>query len=153
MLLHRAVKGLFCCWYAGDSLRTVLAWLVCWKPVKPSCVGLLFMSPWLCISLQWTLILEESCPARGWQRCWELMSKLAYGWVERCSDVAGCGWILHQKISAAVTSSLQFIYCIMWNDEFRWMLECLRMFASVVWIRNYASVYACIFMHLCYASC
>ena len=29
-----------------------------------------------------------------------LMSTLAYGWVEHCSEVAGCG-ILHQKISDA----------------------------------------------------
>ena len=37
-----------------------------------------------------------------------LMSTLAYGWVERCSDIAGCG-ILYQKISTAANSSLQFI--------------------------------------------
>ena len=30
-----------------------------------------------------------------------LMSTLAYGWVERCSGVAGCGLILHQNISTA----------------------------------------------------
>jgi len=29
------------------------------------------------------------------------MSTLAYGWVERCSGVAGCELILHQKISTA----------------------------------------------------
>ena len=44
------------------------------------------------------------------------MSTLAYGWVERCSDVAGCG-TLHQKISTAVISPLQCIYCFMNHDE------------------------------------
>ena len=33
-----------------------------------------------------------------------LMSTLAYGWVECCSDVAGCR-ILHQKISTAAIPS------------------------------------------------
>ena len=28
--------------------------------------------PWLCVSLHWPLSLEESCPAQGWQCCWEI---------------------------------------------------------------------------------
>ena len=44
------------------------------------------------------------------------MSTVAYGWVEHCSDVAVCG-ILHQKLSTAVISSLQLIYCFMNRDE------------------------------------
>ena len=110
---------LFKLWQLGNclsamvSLRTMLAWLVCWKPVKPSCVGLFFMSPWLCISLQLTLIPEESCPARGWQCVERLMRTLAYGWVERCSDIAGCGWSIHQQISAAVYI---YIYWFQFNE-------------------------------------
>ena len=43
-----------------------------------------------------------------------LMSTLAYGWVERYSDVAGCGWILHQEISVAVyfTSAIYILYYV-----------------------------------------
>ena len=37
------------------------------------------------------LSLGESCPARGGNVAERLRSMLAYGWVERCSDVAGCG--------------------------------------------------------------
>ena len=44
------------------------------------------------------------------------MSTLAYGWVERCSDVAVHG-ILHQKISTAIISSLQLTYYFMNHDE------------------------------------
>ena len=45
------------------------------------------------------------------------MSTLAYGWVERCSDVAGCG-ILHQKISAAgyfISAIISIVLWIMMN--------------------------------------
>ena len=41
------------------------------------------------------------------------MSTLAYGWVEHCSDVAGCG-ILHQKISAAGYFISAIISNVLW---------------------------------------
>ena len=49
------------------------------------------------------------------------MSTLAYGWVERCNDVAGCGQVLHQNISTPVNSSLQLylLFCELW-----WTCEC-----------------------------
>ena len=37
----QAVNRLFCYVYAVVGLRTVLAWLICWWPDKPNCVGLL----------------------------------------------------------------------------------------------------------------
>ena len=46
-----------------------------------------------------------------------LMSTLAYVWVERCSDVVGCG-IIHQKISNLGCFVFAiYIYCIMNYDE------------------------------------
>ena len=45
-------------------------------------------------------------PSSGVAGAERLMSTLAYGWVERCSNIAGCG-ILHQKISTAAIRSLQ----------------------------------------------
>ena len=71
-LLHRAVKGLFGCWYAVVEPWTVLAWPIYRWPDKPSCVDFLNCAPWLCVSLQLTFSPEESCPARGWQCCWEI---------------------------------------------------------------------------------
>ena len=41
------------------------------------------------------------------------MSMLAYGWVERCSDVAGCG-ILHQKICVAGYFIYAIITIVLW---------------------------------------
>ena len=138
-LHHKAVNEFFCCWYAVVVPWTVLAWPIGWWPDKPSCVGLTDYVPRLCVSLPWPLSLEESCPTRGWQCAERLMSTLAYGWVECCSDIVGCGRVLHWKISAVVTSSLQFIYCSMRNDEhvnagmyvcFRCMIEELCICAS-----------------------
>ena len=47
------------------------------------------------------LPLENHAQLGGGSVAERLMSTLAYGWVERCSDVAGCGQVLHKKISAA----------------------------------------------------
>jgi len=58
-------------------------------------------APWLCISLQLTLFRRNHAQLRGDSVAERLMSTLAYGWVERCSGVAGCELILHQKISTA----------------------------------------------------
>ena len=35
--------------------------------------------------------LGKSCPDGGGSVAERLMSTLAYGWVESCSDIAGCG--------------------------------------------------------------
>ena len=42
-----------------------------------------------------------------------LMSTLAYGWVERCSDVASCGVNSSSKISTGAISSLQ---CLLFHE-------------------------------------
>ena len=84
------------------SLQAMLAWLVYWKPVKPSSVGLAVMCPLGYVqACNWPLSWRNHAQLGGGSVAERLMSKLAYGWVERCSDVAGCEWILHQEISAA----------------------------------------------------
>ena len=40
--------------------------------------------------------LGKSCQHGGGDVAERLMSALAYGWVERCSDIAGCGTIIFQ---------------------------------------------------------
>ena len=45
-----------------------------------------------------------------------LMSTLAYGWVERCSDIAGCGMSFASKISILVFKSL-YLHLIMNCNE------------------------------------
>ena len=52
------------------------------------------------------------------------MSTLAYGWVERCSDVAGCGWILHQKISAVV-----YFISVIYTD-----VKCWNVYVCFHWL-------------------
>ena len=59
-----------------------------------------------------------------------LRSTLAYGWVERCSDVAGCGTSSY-KISNLVYFTSAILFTVNDYDEH---VECLyeRMFTSVV---------------------
>ena len=45
-----------------------------------------------------------------------LMSMLAYGWVERCSDIAGCETSFASKISILVFKSL-YLHLIMNYNE------------------------------------
>ena len=67
------------------------------------------------------------------------MSMRAYGWVERCSDVAGCG-ILHQKISAAGYFIFAIISIVLWimmnmlNDGNVYVL--LMLYIDVIGIMN-----------------
>ena len=57
---------------------TVLAWLC-------------FVYPWLCVILLVTYSLENHAQLGGGSVAERLRSTLAYGWVERCNDVAGYG--------------------------------------------------------------
>ena len=45
-----------------------------------------------------------------------LMSTLAYGWVQRCSDIAGCVDLLH-KISILVFKSLHLHLIMNYNEH------------------------------------
>ena len=45
----------------------------------------------LCVSLLFPISLWNYAQLRGGSDAKRLMSTLAYGWVERCSDVASCG--------------------------------------------------------------
>ena len=63
----------------------------CWWPDKPNCVCLL-----ICVFLAMCkpacfYSLGNHAQLGGGSVAERLRSTLAYGWVERCSDVAGCG--------------------------------------------------------------
>ena len=50
-----------------------------------------FVYPWLCVSLIVPYSLGNHAYLGGGSVAQKLRSTLAYGWVERCSDVDGCG--------------------------------------------------------------
>ena len=89
------------------------------------------MYPWLCVSLLVPYSLENHAQLRGGSVPEILRSTLAYGWVERCSDVAGCGMSSY-KISNLVYFTSAILFTINECDEH---VECLFecMFASVVY--------------------
>ena len=66
---------------------------------------LLFLNPWGNHSL-----------LGGGSAIERLMSTLAYGWVERCSDIAGCGMSFASKISILVFKCL-YLHLIMNYNE------------------------------------
>ena len=69
------------------------------------------MYPWLCVSLLVPYSLENHAQLGSGNVAERLRSTLAYGWVERCSDVAGCGTSSY-KISNIVyfTSAIMFSF-------------------------------------------
>ena len=56
------------------------------------------MYPWLCVSLLVPYSLRNHAQLGGGSVADKLRSTLAYGWVERCSNVAGCRPVMY-KIS------------------------------------------------------
>ena len=59
--------------------------------VNPKMWAWLIGVPWLCVSLLDPYSLRNHAQLRGGSVAERLMSTLAYGWVERCSNIAGCG--------------------------------------------------------------
>ena len=84
--------------YLMDGLinPTLLAFLIHCSPDKPNCVGLDELCTlvgcclWLCISLLVPYSLGNDSQLEGGNVAKRLKSMRAYGWVERCSGVAGC---------------------------------------------------------------
>ena len=76
---------------------TLLAWLIHCFPDKPNYVGLAELCTlvgfyrWLCVSLLVPYSLGNHAWLKGGSVAEGLRSIRAYGWVEHCSDVAGCG--------------------------------------------------------------
>ena len=91
----------------------------------------MFAYPWLCVSLFVPYSLENHAQLGGGSVAERLRSTLAYGLVEHCSDVAGCGRVLH-KISDLVHFASANILSVNECDEH---VECLYecMFASIVY--------------------
>ena len=79
------------------------------------------MYPWLCVSLLVPYSLENHAQLGGGSVAERLRSTLAYGWVEHCSDVAGC--IMNSyKISNLVSFTSAIIFSVNECDEH---VECL----------------------------
>ena len=60
--------------------------------------------------------LENHAQLGGGSAAERLRSTLAYGWVERCSDIAGCGRIFY-KISNLVHFTSTILFSVNKNDE------------------------------------
>ena len=75
------------------------------------------MYHWLCLSLLVPYSLGNHARLGGGSIVERLKSTRAYGWVERCSDVAGCGVNSSSKISSTAISCLQLIYYFINYDE------------------------------------
>ena len=71
---------------------------------------------WLSVSMLFPSALWNHSHLMGGSDAERLMSTLAYGWVERCSDIASYGTThLQDKYFLCLISSIVFI-CLM-NDE------------------------------------
>ena len=118
----------------------VLVWPICWWPDKPSSVGLAVLCPLGHVkACNLPLFQRNHAQLRGGSVAEILMSMLAYGWVERCSDVAGCGVSSSSKDKYSWLFHLcNYIYCFMNYDEH---VEC--------WNVMFASAECWVTMHLC----
>ena len=67
-----------------------LGWLVDGL-INPTVLACWFVYSWLCVSLLVPYSLGNHAHLGGGSVAERLRSTLAYGWVERCSDVASCG--------------------------------------------------------------
>ena len=74
------------------------------------------MYPWLCVSLLVPYSLENHAQLRGGSVAERLRSMLAYGWVERCSNVASCG-TSSCKISNLVYFNSAILFAVNDYDE------------------------------------
>ena len=77
---------------------------------------LCFVYPWLCVSLLVPYSLENHAQLEGGSIAERLRSMLAYGWVEHCSDVAGCGTSSY-KISNLVYFTSAILFTVNDYDE------------------------------------
>ena len=93
-----------------------------------------------------TLILKESCPAWGWQRCWEI-DEHAGLWLGGMLQWRSWlwGWHFHQKISAVDSSISTIISVVSWIMMNMWMLECMCVASADYWV----TLYEWRIMHLC----
>ena len=74
------------------------------------------MYPWLCVRLLVPYSLENHAQLGGGSIAERLRSTLAYGWVERCSDIAGCGTSSY-KISNLIYLTSAILFTIDDYDE------------------------------------
>ena len=161
-LLLRAVKGLFCCgmrwlvfglwrvgleagnawedWCWGHQL-SIYPFLAPWWPGKTLLCGF----GWLA-NLGYVQVriepysLRNHAQLEGGSVTERLMSTLAYGWVERCSDVAGCGASSSWDKYPFLFHLCNYIYCFMNYDGH---IECWNVCVSSA--ECWATMYPCMF--------
>ena len=77
--------------------------------INPTVWAWMIGVPWLCVSLLDPYSLRNHAQLGGGSVVEILMSTLAYGWLERCSDVAGCRMSSYQmSILVHFTSAIIF---------------------------------------------
>ena len=81
--------------FEATSLAFILSYLIDGM-INPTMWAWLIGVPWLCVSLLDPYYLRNHAQLEGGNVVERLMSTLAYGWVECCSDVAGCGTSSYQ---------------------------------------------------------
>ena len=71
------------------------------------------------------------------------MSTLAYGWVERCNDVAGCGTSSIRLVFLTMSSLHLYLLVNEYDEHVVCLNECI--FASTMYMKDYASYYVLCF--------
>ena len=109
------------------------------------------MYPWLCVSLLVPYSLGNHAQLRGGSVAERLRSTLAYGWVEHCSDVAGCGMNYSQDKYSCLFHICNYIYYLMDYDEHAKFLNvwfCFRCMVTMYacFTSKHFSFYVCMFM-------
>ena len=106
----------------------------CFARWHQQCVGLTVdVWFWLWVSLLFPSSLWNHSQLGGGSDAEKMMSTLAYGWVERCSDIASCGTRLFQDMFSCV-----FYLCIC---TFLWII----MNGLNAWMDIIASAIYCVF--------
>ena len=70
-----------------------------------------FVYPWLCVSLLVPYSLENHAQLGVGNVAERLRSRLAYGLVERCNDVASCGMSSYKISDLAHFTSTTIFFC------------------------------------------
>ena len=100
-------KEPICYWIVSLVLRETQLFIgLAGQSVKPNCVCMVL----LCVSLLFPSGLWNHAQLEGGSDAERLMSTLAYGWVERCSNITSCGpTSLQDHYSCVFTSITVFV--------------------------------------------
>ena len=125
----------------GTINPTVLAWMIFY-----------FLYPWLCVILLVPYSLGTHAHLGGGSTAERLGSTLAYGWVERCNDVAGCRASPSWDNCPCLFHLCNYIWWLMNYDEH---VECLNvcLLPLCMWMTMHLSMFyvlRILFQHFMY---